>query len=124
MSDEETIDRPRGLLITAVIVSVTTIWLALRFPRAVQSFEEIFKGFGAELSAPARFVIAWPHAWWIFALVSLGILAWVGAHSRVTRALSRQMRTALIILISVTALSFAFAGFALYQIIFKLGSAI
>jgi len=124
MNDEEVIERPRGLLITAVIVTVTTIWLALRFPRAIQSFEEIFKGFGTELSAPARFVISWPHAWWIFVLASLGILAWISAHSHVTRALLRKMRTSLIVLISVTALCFALSGFALYQIIFKLGSAV
>ena len=124
MNPEEQIERPVGTLITAVILAVTTTWIAIRFPATLASFDEMFRSFGADLTASTRLVLRLPYAWWLLALPALALLARVSTRQRLRRAELRRTKIALRLMLIATGLAFGLAAWAIYLPIFKLGAAV
>ena len=124
MNPEEQIERPVGTLITAVLLAVTTTWIAIRFPATLDSFDAMFRSFGADLPAPTRLVLRLPYAWWLLALPAIALLARVSARPRLTRAELRRMKIAQRLMLIAAGLAFGLAAWAIYLPIFKLGAVV
>jgi type II secretory pathway component PulF len=120
----EEIDRPRGVLIQAAVLAATTTFIAIRASRVIREFEVLFKGFGTELDALTRFLMAVPDAWWVLALASIALLLWIGRRSRAPQIEIRRMKLALGALTIATGVSVAIAIIGLYLPIFKLGAVV
>ena len=113
-----------GLLITAIIEAWTAGYTAITAPSALEQFREVFEGFGADLSASTRSLIAMPHFWMPFAFVAIALLIWIGARPRPTELEQRRMKLALWIFGVLFGLSIGWAAVALYLPIIKLGTVV
>jgi type II secretory pathway component PulF len=121
MDSNEEVDRPRGVLVSAAVLLAVTTFIALRASRVILEFEVIFKGFGADLNALTRFVLAVPHAWWLLALASLALLVWIARRPRALPIEIHHMKWGVAVLTIATGAFVAIACIALYLPIFKLG---
>ena len=127
MHEEESADviaRPIGLMITALIVACAATVTAMRTPATLRQYRAMFTEFGADLETPTRIVLATPWAWWLFALGAIVLAVWVIARPHVTRAQYRNMKLAVRTFTVIFGLAIAFAVYALYSPIFKLGAAV
>jgi len=122
--DPDSIERPVGLLITAIIEGWVTTYTAYRAPTTLASFEELFRSFGADLSTSTFFVLKTPYIWWLFAIIGIAIAIWVGARPRIPRTARRKMKLAVRLFALVIALAYGFALYAIYLPIFKLGAVV
>jgi glucan phosphoethanolaminetransferase (alkaline phosphatase superfamily) len=120
----ELIERPRSLLIAATVIAVTTTLFAGRMPAAMENFRSMFQAMGIAPSRNAELVFSLRHIWWLFALASIALLVWIARRSRITAADKVNMKVALIATVAVTALMYAFAAFAIYTPLFKLGATV
>jgi len=116
--------RPMGLLVTAVIIGFVSGYAAIRTSAAIKSFEEMFKGFGAEVPDITRLVLAMPYVWYLFAAIGIPLATWILARPSVGRAELANMKLAARIFIIVFALAFGVTAYALYLPIFKLGAVV
>ena len=117
------VPRPTGLLIVAVIIACMCIG-TIHIPRAIDSFEELFKVFGADLPAVTRLVLATRYAWYLFAAIGISLAAWIIARSNVGRAEIARMKLAVTSFILLFLLAFGITFFALYLPIFRLGAVV
>ena len=116
--------RPAGLLIAAIIEAWTAGYTAITAPSTLKEFRSLFAGFGADLPGSTKALLAMPFLWMPFALVAIGILIWIGVTAQPSEAEKRRMKLALWILGIAFGLTIAWAAFALYVPIFKLGSVV
>ena len=116
--------RPRALLVTATLIAVTTTYLAMRMPAGIRNFQAMFKDLGIAPNSNTELVFGFPDTWWLFALASIASLVWIATRSQVTAAQKRNMKMALIVTVSLTALMYGFAAFAIYTPLFKIGATV
>ncbi len=121
---DDTMQRPLGLLVTAVIIGSVSAYSAIRTSAAIRSFEEIFESFGAELPDITRLVLAMPYLWYLFAAAGIPLAAWILARPRISRAEYLRMKLAARLYLVVFALAFSFTAYALYVPIFRLGTVV
>jgi hypothetical protein len=69
-------------------------------------------------------LLAMPFLWMPFALVAIGLLIWIGVKSQPTHVEKRRMKLSLWILGVAFGLSIAWAAFAIYVPIFRLGKVV
>jgi hypothetical protein len=120
----EPLPRPRALLVAAALIAVTTTYIAMRMPAAVRNFQAMFKELGITPISSTQLVFRIPDIWWLFALASIASLVWIATRSRVTAAEKRNMKTAMIVTVTLTALMYGFAAFAIYTPLFKIGATV
>ena len=120
----ELLPRPRALLVTATLIAVTTTYLAMRMPAGIRNFQAMFKDLGIAPIASTQLLFRVPDVWWLFALASIASLAWIATRSQVTSTEKRNMKMALIVTVTLTALMYGFAAFALYTPLFKIGATV
>ena len=123
-SADETLQRPLGLLVTAVIIGCVSGYAAIRTTAAIRSFEEMFEGFGADLPDITRLVLAMPYLWYLFAAIGIPLATWILARPRVGRAELANMKLAARLFIIVFALAFGVTAYALYMPLFELGAVV
>jgi hypothetical protein len=116
--------RPARLLIAAILEAWTAGYTAWTAPSTLREFKGLFEGFGADLPAPTRALLAAPHLWFAFSILGLALLIWIAVRARPDAAERRKMKLALWIVGVLFGLSIAWAAFALYVPIFKLGSVV
>lgn len=112
------------MLIAAGIEAFTALCFAFSAPATIAQFEELFKGFGADLDASTRFFLSARSLWWLFALVALGIAIWIVARTSPGDGERRRMKYALWVFGVVFGLTVAWAIYAMYAPIFELGAAV
>ena len=122
--DSATAYRSTGLLIVASIEAFVGIVAGWRAPRTIGGFEDLFKGFGADLPGLTRFVLDTRHGWWIFAIAAISILVWIGTRPATTRIERRRQTLAVIAYAIVFGVAWGLTVVALYIPIFKLGAAV
>jgi FtsH-binding integral membrane protein len=118
----EEIARPFGLLITSVINAGVMIVAAGGAAHTLADFREIFTGFGADVPPATMFLVKNAWIWWLLAIISISLAAWVARRPRVTPRELRSMKIA--VRVSSVCLGFVilFAIIALYGPIFRLGA--
>jgi hypothetical protein len=120
----EPLPRPRFLLVAATLLAVTTTYLAMRMPAAVRNFQTLFKEFGVGTTAGTELLFKVPGIWWLFALASIAVLVWIATRSLVSTSEKRTMKWVLVGTVTLTALIYGFAAFAIYVPLFKLGATV
>lgn len=116
--------RPVGLLIAAVIEAWTAGYVAFTAPSTLQEFRSLFAGFGADLPGSTKALLALPFLWMPFAVTAIGLMIWIGVRAQPTEIEKRRMQRALWIFGIAFGVSIAWAAFALYVPIFKLGAVV
>jgi type II secretory pathway component PulF len=120
----ETVARPLGLLIHAWVLAFVGVIVALSAGHVIFQYESLFKGFGAELSASTRFVLASTWLWRLMGVCALALGVWVMVKSELTRARLRTMKLAVRAFTGVFGSFAAFSIYALYVPIFALGAVV
>lgn len=118
------IERPIGLVITSVIECSLALAWAFRASAALEQFEVVFRGFGADLPLITRLVLKSAWLWWPLALTGAAIAVWIAMHARISRLEFRRMKLALRVYGLVLGISVATLVYALYAPIFKLGAVV
>jgi hypothetical protein len=116
--------RPAGFLIAAILEAWTAGYTAWTAPSTLREFKKLFEGFGAGLPGPTQALLAAPHFWAPFSILGLALLIWIAVRAHPDAAERRKMKLALWIFGVLFGLSIAWAAFALYVPIFKLGSVV
>jgi len=116
--------RPLGTLIVASFEAFVGLIAAIRMPATIGNFEELFKGFGAGLPAVTRFVLAFRHGWWLFAIVAIAILVWIVRRPPQTRVERRRQMWSVVAFAVAFGAFWGFVALALYLPIFRLGSVV
>jgi hypothetical protein len=124
MNEGDVVDRPRGLLVFATILAVTTTWLGIRLPAGIASYREIFASLGVLPPPLTRAVLAIPYAWLIFMALAVPLLVWVSSKPRVTRRELGRMKFALRAVLIFTLLAYGLAAVAIYLPIMKMRAAV
>jgi hypothetical protein len=88
----ERVPRPLGVLITAVINVFASGLVAIIGPSVLESYRQLFAGFGAELPSTARFFLGSAWLWWLLAGLALVLGWWVVSTSTVTHQKLRRMK--------------------------------
>jgi hypothetical protein len=120
----DSIKRPIGLLIAAVIECWTALLVSWRLPGAVKELEALFKGFGADLPAATKFALASEPLWYLVAAVGLAQLLWIVWRPRISRADDRRMKLSVRLYGVLLGLLIACTVFGVYAPIFKLGAVV
>ena len=116
--------RPTGLLIVTVINGFTAFIAAACSGSVLRNFASIFSGFGAELPVATRFVLDSTWLWWLLALTGVAMAVWVIVNPVIPPGKLRRMKWAAGGFSLLLGLLIAFAFFALYLPIFKLGEVV
>ena len=124
MNAPEQIERPNGTLFSAIALAAAVLAFAGRMPAALQSFKDIFQGFGADLPGITKFVIGFPQLWWILALASIALLVWIIARPRVTRDELARMKLGLVVIFATALIVITVTAWAVFWPIFQLGKAV
>jgi hypothetical protein len=93
--------------------------------RAVPRFAELFKGFGADLSARTQFVLAYPYLLWV--LPALAVLVLVLASTTRAQGVVTRHGLFVFLLVLICGASVVVSGLvidALYEPIFDLGAVV
>ena len=122
--DDASANRSIGVLIVASIEVFVGVVAGWRAPYTIGGFEELFKGFGADLPGPTRFVLDTRYGWWIFAIAAISILAWIARRPATTRVDQRRQKFAVIAYGVAFGVAYGLTVVALYVPIFKLGAAV
>jgi hypothetical protein len=122
--DDASAGRSTGVLIVASIEAFVGVMAGWRAPPTIGGFEELFKGFGADLPGLTRFVLDTRYGWWIFAIAAISILAWIVKRPATTRVEKRRQMFAVIAYAVAFGVAYGLTVVALYIPIFKLGAAI
>jgi len=120
----ESVPRPLGVLIHSVVVACVSLLAAFAAGSVLDSFRELYQGFGADISASTRFIVGSAWMWGVLGACGLGLAAWVIAKSVVTRSVLRTMKRVMRAFTLVFGLAIAFTIYALYAPIFALGTAV
>lgn len=115
----------QNLLGWGIVATLVCVIPAALVFSAVPRFAELFKGFGADLSAGTRFVLAYPYLLWIvpaLAVLVLVVAISSPAHKIVTR--NRFFVVMLAVLCGSSLVASALATDALYEPIFALGAVV
>jgi hypothetical protein len=116
--------RPAGLLIAAILEAWTAGYTAWTAPSTLREFKKLFEGFGAGLPSATKVLLAAPQIWSAFSLLGLALLVWIAVRAQPDAAERRKMKLSLWIFGVLFGLTVAWAAFALYVPIFKLGSVV
>jgi len=122
--DGDTIARPAGLMIAAILEGWTALYAAYNAPETLRQFAVLFKGFGADLPGATKLILSAPYAWWPLAVVGVALAIWIIARPRITPAEHRRMKLAVRVLGALLAIAFGFGLYAIYVPIFKLGAVV
>lgn len=112
------------MLVTVTITLVTASWVSYLAPIAIHNFGDTFLALGADLPPPTRFLLAMPHAWQLFVVLTVSLFVWVIARSRVTRRELGRMKLAIRVLIVAMLLAYGLAAWAIYMPMLRLGEVI
>jgi hypothetical protein len=118
------VPRSLGMLVVATLWAAFTLLLAMRLPRALKSFRNMFESFGTDIPTVTNFVIDTGPLWWLFAIASFAVFVWAAARAQPGVVEYRRMKVALCTVIAVTVLAYGFAALALYTPIFKMGAVV
>ena len=116
--------RSRGLKYLAIALAAISLLTAGLAPAALNSFRQIFEGFGAELPLLSRIAVGGLWIWTALAAVAIGIAFWIGRTERASGATLMRMRIALGLLIVAVIAFFTVSVIALYLPIFRLGEVV
>jgi len=116
--------RSRGVLIAAAIEAFAGLIAGAVAPSTIDNFNEVFKGFGADLPALTGFFVATSRGWWTFTIAGIAMLAWIIQRPETTALEQRRQKLAVIAFASVFGIVCALAFYSLYLPIFKLGSVV
>jgi type II secretory pathway component PulF len=116
--------RPAGLLGLSIAATFLLMCVAGLAPGVLRQFAELYKGFGAELPTFSRVALAGAWSWWLLALASAAITAWIARTPEAPRSTYRRMKIASILFVPIAGLMLAFFVFALYLPIFRLGAVV
>jgi hypothetical protein len=116
--------RSLGLLVAAAIEAWTAAYTAFTAPSTLKNFRGLFAGFGAELPASTRALLDMPWLWFVFAFAAIALLVWIGVRARPTDVERRRMKRALWIFGIAFGLTTAWAAYALYVPLFRLGAVV
>ena len=116
--------RSLGVLIVASFEAMVGALSGLLAPGLIGNFEELFKGFGADLSPLTRFVLASRHAWLLFAFAAIAILVWIVKRPATNQKEKSRQKVVVITFGLLFALAWGIATVALYLPIFELGAAV
>jgi hypothetical protein len=119
---DETIERPRGLMILTVIVAAMTVCAAGIAPAILKNYRELYEGFGAELPWLSRAALSGRWIWWLLTVAAVGMAIWVGTASTGPQSGFRRMKRALGAFIFVFVIVFIVTLIALYLPIFGRGT--
>lgn len=120
----ETVERPIGLLITAVIEGWFAVYVAWTAPGTLKQYSALFKGFGAELPGATLLALQSTPLWYLLALVGIAQMIWVIVRSRSAPADLRRKKWSVRIFGVVAGVAVAFAVVTLYLPIFRMGAAV
>jgi type II secretory pathway component PulF len=120
--DDEIVRRPQGLLAAAVVETLLALCAAWAIPIVIGEFEELFKGFGAELPGATQFLLDARHGWWVFFIIALATLIWIGTRGSQSRRELKRKKLVLALNAALFGFAATLAIVALYQPIFKLGA--
>jgi type II secretory pathway component PulF len=109
-------------MILANVVAALTVIAAGIAPALLKNYDDLYKGFGAELPWLSRAALSGRWIWWLLAVAAVGIAFWVGTASTGEQFGFRRMKRALGALIAVFVVLFILTLIALYLPIFRLGS--
>jgi hypothetical protein len=124
MNRDETIARPRALLIASAMLAAVTIYAALRTHGLMGNFRELLNALGSELPPLTQLVLDAPNFWWLIAIPANAVFIWIAARARVTVAERRRMRNALISTLIFGVLVYGLVAYALYGPMFKLDAVV
>jgi hypothetical protein len=122
--DGDTVLRPTGLLVAAILEGATALQIAWKAPNTLKNFEELFKGFGADLPRSTMFALRSEPLWYLVAALGLAQLIWVIIRQRVSPIEHRWMKLSVRVYGILLGLLVAFTIYALYVPIFKLGAVV
>lgn len=114
MNDKEIVSRSRIVLVISSLLAAVCVALALRMPRALESFRGIFEELGTTLPRYTQVALNLGWVWWVLAVGALAQFAWVAARSRLPSREYARMKLALRVLVAMTALAYGFAALAIY----------
>jgi hypothetical protein len=123
-ADGDTVARPTGLMIAAILEGWTALYAAYSAPETLREFAVLFKGFGADLPKATKLILAAPYAWWPLAVIGIAMAIWIIARPRITPAEHRRMKIAVRVYGVVLGIAFAFGAYAIYLPLFKLGAVV
>ena len=112
------------IAIVAVIEVLVGLAAATLAPTIVSSFEEVLKGFGADLPALTRFVLATRYGWWLFAVAAVWILVWILRRPAPTPVKQRRQMLAVVGYAIALGVACGVALISLYLPIFRLGATV
>jgi hypothetical protein len=102
-------------------VTVITAGIA---PAQLESFRELFAGFGAELPWVSQVALGGAWIWTVLAVAAVGIAVWIASARIATRVTIGRMRLALTLHVVLLVVVFIVTVFALYLPIFTLGAVV
>jgi hypothetical protein len=116
--------RPMGLLIAAGLEAWTAAYTAVTAPSTLERYREMFAGFGAQLPVATRALFDMPWLWYPYALIGIALLVWIGVRAQPTDVERRHMRRALWLFGIAFGVMIAWAAYALWVPIFRLGAVV
>ena len=116
--------RPTGLLIHAIINSCVSLLAAFAAGSVLRNFREMFAGFGAQVSAATQFVLVSAWLWRGLGLGGAALVIWVFRKPDPNGKELRRLKLAVRAFTVVFGLLLAFALYALYSAIFRLGAVV
>ncbi len=116
--------RTRTLKFLAVAVAGAATLTAGLAPAVLNSFREIYAGFGAELPLLSRIALGSMWIWTLLAVASIGVAVWIGLTDSAPRATLLRMRLAVVLLAVAVVVFFLVTLISLYLPIFSLGAVV
>ena len=121
----ERMERPIWLVISSSIAAFISLSAAIRAPKTLGQFRELFKGFGADLPWGSQWVLdCGDWAWWLLAVPGVVIAAWVMSKSQLTPDERRTMKITVRSYSLIVWTAVALFIWGLYAPIFKLGAVV
>jgi len=121
----ERMERPTWLVVSSSIAAFISCSAALRAPKTVSQFRELFKSFGADLPWGSQLVLdCGDWAWWLLAIPGIAIATWVTSKSQLTLEERRTMRITVRSYTLIVWTAVALFIWGLYAPIFKLGAVV
>jgi len=121
----ERMERPTWLVVSSSIAAFISCSAALRAPKTVSQFRELFRSFGADLPWGSQLVIdCGDWAWWLLAIPGIAIVTWVTLKSQLTPEERRTMKITVRSYTLIVWTAVALFIWGLYAPIFKLGAVV